>query len=194
MKTHLTRQAPLAAGIGLALGILALGILAALGVRSLVARTASAEPAAPNPGHSWSQIGDLPGTMWHSNNDGAGSGLDSDTVDGLQSTQIQDADDYVSNAGYASTAASASSASYAASAGNSDTLDGQHASAFASASHTHPSSICTWSGVTFSTGAQCRQRITCITTEDVWVYTCGSDGAWSAEFRCCCGSFQSCPG
>jgi hypothetical protein len=182
MKNDLVKRIRVLATAGFALAVLGLGFLTALGVRSLVVGTASADPATPNPGHSWSQIGDLPGTMWHSNNDGPGSGLDADTVDGLQSTQIQDADDYVSNAGYASTAASAS---YAASAGNADTLDGQHASAFASASHTHPSSICTWSGVTFSTGAECRQRITCITTDDVWVYTCGSNGAWTASFRCC---------
>jgi hypothetical protein len=48
-----------------------------------------AEPDAPNPGHSWSEIGDLPGTMWHSNNDGAGSGLDADLLDGLDSAELQ---------------------------------------------------------------------------------------------------------
>jgi predicted regulator of Ras-like GTPase activity (Roadblock/LC7/MglB family) len=42
--------------------VLAFGFLAFVGLRSL-AGTASADPAAPNPGHSWSQIGDLPGTL-----------------------------------------------------------------------------------------------------------------------------------
>jgi hypothetical protein len=45
-----------------ALAVLAFGYLAVVGLRSL-AGTASADPAAPNPGHSWSQIGDLPGTL-----------------------------------------------------------------------------------------------------------------------------------
>jgi hypothetical protein len=40
----------------LALAMLTLGFLAALGVRSLVTGTASASPAAPNPGHEWSQV------------------------------------------------------------------------------------------------------------------------------------------
>lgn len=42
----------------------------------------------PNPGHSWSEIGDLPGTIWHSNNDGSGSGLDADTVDGKHASDL----------------------------------------------------------------------------------------------------------
>jgi hypothetical protein len=42
--------------------VLAFGFLAVVGVRSLPG-TASADPAAPNPGHSWSEIGDLPGTL-----------------------------------------------------------------------------------------------------------------------------------
>jgi predicted regulator of Ras-like GTPase activity (Roadblock/LC7/MglB family) len=42
--------------------VLAFGFLAFLGVRSLPG-TASAEPAAPNPGHTWSEIGDVPGTL-----------------------------------------------------------------------------------------------------------------------------------
>jgi len=106
--------------------VLAAGFFMALAVRSVVAGPDSGPAATPpNPGHSWSEIGDLPGTMWHSNNDGPGSGLDADLLDGLQSTEIQDADDYVSNAGYC------------AAAGDADTLDGEHASAFADASHIH---------------------------------------------------------
>jgi hypothetical protein len=37
-------------------------------------------------GHSWSEIGDFPGTIWHSNNDGSGSGLDADSIDGVDMT------------------------------------------------------------------------------------------------------------
>lgn len=68
---------------------LAAGFFVALGIRSVVAEPDSAPAAAPpNPGHSWSEIGDLPGTMWHSNNDGDGSGLDADTVDGLHASEL----------------------------------------------------------------------------------------------------------
>lgn len=42
----------------------------------------------PDPGHSWSEIGDFPGTIWHSNNDGPGSGLDADTVDGKHANEL----------------------------------------------------------------------------------------------------------
>ena len=149
------------------LAALAVGLFVALGGQPVIAGPDSAPAAVPpNPGHSWSQIGDLPGTMWHSNNDGPGSGLDADTVDGLQSNQIQDADNYVSNAGYATNA------------GNADTLDGQHASAFASASHTHPATLCTWSGVTYSTGARCLGPTSCYTTQGNDCYECQSDGSW----------------
>ena len=56
MKTYLSRRIPVVVVAGLALAMLALGLLAALGVRSLVTGTASASPAAPNPGHEWSQV------------------------------------------------------------------------------------------------------------------------------------------
>jgi len=56
MKTYLSRRIPVVVAAGLALAMLALGFLAALGVRSLVTGTASASPAAPNPGHEWSQV------------------------------------------------------------------------------------------------------------------------------------------
>jgi trimeric autotransporter adhesin len=126
MKIHVGRRLFLAAAVLGAVAVFAMAFLVAPGLRSVVAGPdAGPAASAPNPGHSWSEIGDLPGTMWHSNNDGPGSGLDADMVDGLQSNQIQDADDYVSNAGYC------------AAAGNADTLDGQHATAFAGASHSH---------------------------------------------------------
>lgn len=44
--------------------------------------------AKPNPGHSWSEIGDLPGEIWHSGNDGSGSGLDADTIDGKHASEL----------------------------------------------------------------------------------------------------------
>jgi len=56
MKAYLQRRIPVVVAASLALAMLALGFLAALGVRSLVAGTASASPAAPNPGHEWSQV------------------------------------------------------------------------------------------------------------------------------------------
>ena len=62
MRSHLTRRIPLPVRVVVALAVLAFGFLAFVGLRSL-AGTASADPAAPNPGHSWSQIGDLPGTL-----------------------------------------------------------------------------------------------------------------------------------
>ena len=57
-------------------------------VSRTTAEASAASPDPPNPGHSWSDIGDLPGTMWHSNNDGSASGLDADVVDGLDSSQF----------------------------------------------------------------------------------------------------------
>jgi hypothetical protein len=56
MKAYLQRRIPVVVAVGLALAMLALGFLAALGVRSLVAGTASASPDPPNPGHEWSQV------------------------------------------------------------------------------------------------------------------------------------------
>ncbi|MCG2718428.1 MAG: hypothetical protein L6408_06310 [Nanoarchaeota archaeon] len=44
--------------------------------------------AKPNPGHSWSELGDLPGKIWHSENDGSGSGLDADTIDGKHASEL----------------------------------------------------------------------------------------------------------
>jgi len=56
MKPYLSRRIPVVVAAVLALAMLTLGFLAALGVRSLVTGTASASPAAPNPGHEWSQV------------------------------------------------------------------------------------------------------------------------------------------
>jgi hypothetical protein len=131
MKIHFGGRLFLVAAVVGVAAVFAIALLVALGGRSVVAEPGSAPPASPpNPGHSWNEIGDLPGTMWHSNNDGPGSGLDADTLDGLQSTQIQDADDYVSNAGHATTAdsaTSATSADHATTAGDADTVDALHA-------------------------------------------------------------------
>jgi len=87
MNIHVGKRLFLAAAVLGAAAVLAVALLVAPGLRSVVAGPDGGPAAsAPNPGHSWSEIGDLPGTMWHSNNDGAGSGLDADTLDGLDST------------------------------------------------------------------------------------------------------------
>ena len=78
------------AAAGLAIvAVFAAVFFVALAVHSVVAGPDAGPAAAPpNPGHSWSEIGDLPGTMWHSNNDGPGSGLDADLLDGLHASEI----------------------------------------------------------------------------------------------------------
>ncbi len=88
MSTHVDKRLYAAAAVLGAVAIFATGFFVALGVRAVVAGPDSAPAAAlPNPGHSWSEIGDLPGTMWHSNNDGPGSGLDADLLDGMHAGQ-----------------------------------------------------------------------------------------------------------
>jgi len=92
MRSDAQRLALMVAVLVGAVALSAAGFLIVLGVRSVVAGPDAAPLAAPpNPGHSWSEIGDLPGTMWHSNNDGPGSGLDADKVDGLESIDLQGA-------------------------------------------------------------------------------------------------------
>ena len=58
-------------------------------------------------------------TVWHSGNDGSGSGLDADTVDGIQGSSIITTSNIASQ-----------SVSYANSAGNADTVDSLHATSF----------------------------------------------------------------
>ena len=58
-------------------------------------------------------------TVWHSGNDGSGSGLDADTVDGIQGSSIITTSNIASQ-----------SVSYANSAGNADTVDNLHATSF----------------------------------------------------------------
>jgi len=109
MNGYISKRLFVVAAVLGAVAVFAMGFFVALGIRSVVAGPDSAPLAqAPNPGHSYDQI-ELPVGTW--------SGLDADTLDGLQSTEIHDADDYVSSAGYATTA------------GDADTLDGAHASA-----------------------------------------------------------------
>ena len=86
---------------------------------------------------------------WHAGNDGTGSGLDADLLDGRSGSFYQNADNL--NAGIVPTArlsgtynisisgnaATATNANYASSAGNADTVDGKHASDFALSGHTH---------------------------------------------------------
>lgn len=69
--------------IGLGLVLLAFVTIAI----SAALMTINASP--PNPGHSWSEIGDFPGTIWHSNNDGLNSGLDADLIDGYDLSYFQ---------------------------------------------------------------------------------------------------------
>ncbi|UCH87574.1 MAG: hypothetical protein JSU97_04110 [Dehalococcoidia bacterium] len=65
-------------------------VFAAVFFVALAVQSAVADPDAPNPGHSWSDIGDLPGTMWHDNNDGPGSGLDADLLDGAEAAALEE--------------------------------------------------------------------------------------------------------
>ena len=83
MKMHMSRRLFLPAALLGGVAVFAAVFFVALAVHSVVA-----DPDAPNPGHIWDEIGDLPGMMWHSNNDGDGSGLDADTVDGLHANEI----------------------------------------------------------------------------------------------------------
>ena len=64
--------------------------------------------------------------------DGSGSGLDADTLDGQQGSYYQPASTAITTSNIGS-----QSVNYASSAGNADTLDGLHASAFALSSHGH---------------------------------------------------------
>ena len=87
MSFHTPKRLLVAAAVIGVLAVVAAASFVALTGHSVVAGPDAAPPAnpdPPSPGHSWSQIGDLPGTMWHSNNDGPGSGLDADTLDGQQ--------------------------------------------------------------------------------------------------------------
>jgi len=38
--------------------------------------------------HPWSEITNFPGTVWHSNNDGPGSGLDADVLDSYHASDF----------------------------------------------------------------------------------------------------------
>ena len=87
MSFYVGKRLFLAAAVVAAVAVFTAALFVALAVRSVVAGP-SASPEPPNPGHSWSEIGDLPGTMWHSNNDGAGSGLDADLLDGSDASGL----------------------------------------------------------------------------------------------------------
>ena len=75
MKSHFVRGIPIR--VVAALAVLVFGCLVALGVRSL-AGTASADPAVPNPGHSYDQI-ELPVGTW--------AGMDADKLDAMHAGQ-----------------------------------------------------------------------------------------------------------
>jgi len=86
---------------------------------------------------------------WHAGNDGSGSGLDADLLDGKDSTYFTNASNLASgivpverlsgtySIDISGNAATATNANYATSAGNADTVDGKHASDFALSGHTH---------------------------------------------------------
>jgi len=87
--------------------------------------------------------------VWHAGNDGSGSGLDADLLDGKDSSHFTNASNLISgtvptgrltgtyNISISGNAATATNANYASSAGNADTVDGKHASDFALSGHTH---------------------------------------------------------
>jgi len=89
---------------------------------------------------------------WHAGNDGTGSGLDADLLDGKDSAFFTNASNMnagtlpaarlsgtygINISGNAATATNAANANYASSAGNADTVDSKHASDFALSGHTH---------------------------------------------------------
>lgn len=108
MNIHVGKRVLVVAAVLGAVAIFATGFFVALGVRSVVAGPDSAPLAQlPNPGHTYDQI-ELPPGTW--------TGLDADTLDGLNSDEIDDADDHVSNADFATNAGTASNAGYATNA------------------------------------------------------------------------------
>jgi len=79
-------------------------------------------------------------TAWHAGNDGSGSGLDADRLDGQHASAFALAAHTHPGSEITSavmTATHATTATYALVAGDADTLDGQHASAFAASTHDH---------------------------------------------------------
>lgn len=88
----------------------------------------------------WSGSG---GIIWNAGNDGSGSGLDADTLDGLSSASFDQSNSNeiqtlgTSGSSITLTSGGSITAPYATSAGNADTVDGYHASSFSSSSHTH---------------------------------------------------------
>ena len=79
MKAHLTRRIPIRVAMGVVLAMLALGFLGVVGMRFLAVETASADPAKPNPGHSWTEV-EVPAGTW--------TGLDADKVDGMNASDL----------------------------------------------------------------------------------------------------------
>lgn len=83
-------------------------------------------------GSNYYNLSGANGSIWHSGNDGSGSGLDADYLDGQHGSYYQPASTAITTSNIGS-----QSVSYASSAGNADTLDGSHASAFATSGHNH---------------------------------------------------------
>ena len=81
MNIHMSRRLFLVAAVLGAAAVFAIGLLAVPGIRSVVAGPdagPAADPAPPNPGHSYSQI-ELPAGTWPS--------LDADKADGMHAGQ-----------------------------------------------------------------------------------------------------------
>jgi len=147
----------------------------------------------------WSSITDLPGTMWHSNNDGPASGLDADTFDGLES------DEFVGPPGPEGPAGAEGPEGPEGAMGpqglqgpagpqGPQGLTGPQGPQGPTGPQgpegpqgpPAPSAICTWSGTTYSTGAQCRVGGTCYCYEDNLYAECGSTGAWYTFYEYGC--------
>jgi len=91
MRSDAQRFGLMAAVLAGGLAVFAMGFFVALGVRSVVAVPDSAPAASPsNPGHPYSQI-DLPVGTW--------SGLDADTVDGMDATGALVASQFFTSSG-----------------------------------------------------------------------------------------------
>jgi len=78
MNIHASKRLFLVAAVIGVLAVFVAGFFVALAVRSVVAGP-GASPDGPNPGHPWEQI-ELPPGTW--------PGLDADTVDGLQASEL----------------------------------------------------------------------------------------------------------
>jgi len=121
------------------------------GIESLIYKTQELDDRFVNAGGD-NMTGDLTikgNKAWHAGNDGTGSGLDADLLDGKDSSHFTNASNLISGTvptdrltgtykiSISGNAATATNANHASSADNADTVDGKHASDFALSGHTH---------------------------------------------------------